>query len=60
MDNTKLAELIKIHFTPLVFSCGCKGEDLDCAEALQDHAVWIQRDTVERIARYITELGETA
>lgn len=60
MDNTKLAELIKIHFTPLVFNCGCKGEDPDCAEALADRAIWVQRDTVERIARYITELGETA
>ncbi len=60
MDNTKLAELIKNNFTPIVFNCGCKGADPDCAEALADRAIWVQLDTVERIARYITELGETA
>ena len=59
MNNTKLAELITDRFMPFAFKCNCEGNHADCAEVLSDRAVWAQRETVERIAEYITKLGET-
>lgn len=60
MNNTELANLITERFMPFVFKCDCKGADPDCAEALSDPKVWAQQDTVYRIAKYITNLGDSA
>lgn len=48
-----LADEIRERFTPAVFSCSCQGSERSCARALEDPAIWAQRDTVERIARHI-------
>lgn len=53
MTNEELAATIKDKFTPMVFNCSCDGADPSCAAALEDRAVWAQKDTAERIARFI-------
>jgi len=50
-----LAENILHRYTPLAFSCACKGTDWNCQEALDDPYLNGVMDTLRRIHEYILE-----
>jgi hypothetical protein len=58
MTNQELADTLRKKFIPFAFSCDCKGADPDCAELLASASMWTQRDTVERIAKFIEGLNK--
>jgi len=58
MSNQQLADEITARFTPNAFTCDCNGADTDCASARKIPSVYIQAETVRRIAEYIRERGE--
>lgn len=57
MTNQELAQAIRNRFTPLVFKCGCGGNDPDCKRTLDENigGVWQRFDTVNDIAKWIGE-----
>lgn len=58
MSNQELADEITARFTPYAFTCDCDGVEADCASARKLPSVYIQMETVRRIAEYIREKGE--
>lgn len=58
MTEINLQELSKIildRYTPFCFKCECEGTESTCSQSRQDISTYIQHDTVQRIARYISE-----
>jgi hypothetical protein len=58
MSNQELADEITARFTPYAFTCECEGTHKDCASARKVPSVYIQAETVRRIAEYISQKGE--
>ena len=58
MSNQQIADEITARFTPYAFTCECQGSHEDCASARKTPSVYIQMETVRRIAEYIREKGE--
>jgi hypothetical protein len=58
MTNQELADTLRKKFIPFAFTCECKGADPDCAEVFASASMWTQRDTVERIAKFIESVGK--
>lgn len=55
MTNKELAAEIRKRFTPLVFTCECKGNDSDCRRILDENigGVWQRFDAVDDITRWL-------
>ena len=49
----ELSEIILNRYTPFAFLCECDGAHYDCQDART--ATYTQFDTVQRIAKYISE-----
>lgn len=49
----QLADKIRAEYTPFAFTCSCKGAHDECRLALDNPALWAQRDTAHRIADMI-------
>ena len=58
MSNQQIADEITARFTPYAFICECQGSHEDCASARKTASVYIQMETVRRIAQYIRERQE--
>jgi len=56
MNYSELSKIIQDRFTPLAFTCECKGTHAECGEAMRSTAMWAQADTVMRIALFIAKL----
>jgi len=52
-----LAENILHRYTPLAFSCACKGTDWNCENALNDPYLNGVMDTLRRVTEYILEFN---
>lgn len=53
INITELVEEIRTKFTPFAFTCGCNGNDPDCAQVLSSLDGNAQFSTVERICKLI-------
>ena len=51
----ELSEIILDRYTPFAFKCECNGAHYDCQDART--ATYTQFDTVQRIAKYISEFN---
>jgi len=53
--SSDLADIIRARFTPFAFTCECQGSHRDCASARKTPSVYIQAETVRRIATFIED-----
>ena len=62
MTNTNIQELLAKNildrYTPLAFSCACKGADWDCENAINDPYLNGVMDTLRRVTDYIKNFDE--
>jgi len=58
--SNDLAEMIRARFTPYAFTCECQGSHEDCASARKTPSVYIQMETVRRIAKFIEDYYEVS
>jgi hypothetical protein len=53
----ELSDLILDRYTPYAFKCDCKGTEPTCSQSRQDVATYTQYDTIQRVAKYISEFN---
>ena len=53
----ELSEIILDRYTPFAFKCECKGTEPTCSQARQDVFTFAQYDTIQRVAKYISEFN---
>jgi len=53
--SSDLADIIRARFTPFAFTCDCNGTVDDCTTARKTPSVYIQAETVRRIATFIED-----
>jgi len=56
MSNNELAEQIIDRFTPVAFTCECKGTHPSCKDTIETPYAFAQAETVRRIAEWIKTL----
>jgi hypothetical protein len=53
----ELSENILKRYTPFAFLCECKGTEPTCSQSRQDAYTFAQYDTIQRVAKYISEFN---